>query len=137
MKLPRTSITIFCLALASSLGFAQDGRAAGAEQRMAELRARLELSDTQVEALTPVLEQSMATQRGILSRYGINLESDRGAPWKLGRRDALAMKKELDAIRTDTLHAVDDILTDKQLAEFKRIQNERRATMQKRIQVGP
>ena len=133
MKRHLISITIFCLAFASSLGFAQDVRAAGAEQRMAELRARLDLSDTQVKALTPVVKESMAAQQSILSRYGINLESGRGAAQKLGPRDALAMKRELDGIRTDTLRAVDDILTDKQLDEFKRIQDERRAAMQKRI----
>lgn len=133
MKRHLISVTFFCFAFASPLGFAQDDRAAGAEQRMAEMRARLDLSDTQVEALTPVLEESMAAQKSILSRYGINLESGMGAAQKLRPRDALAMKKELDVIRTDTLHAVDDILTDEQFDEFKRIQDERRAEMQKRI----
>jgi hypothetical protein len=100
---------------------------------MAEMRARLDLSETQVEALRPVLQESMAAQQSILSRYGINLENGRGAAQKLGPREALAMKKELDVIRTDTLHAVDDFLTDEQFDEFKRIQEERRAAMQKRI----
>lgn len=133
MKRHLIRMAILCLAFASSLAFAQDDRAAGAEQRMAEMQARLDLSDTQVEALTPVLAESMAAQQRILSRYGINLESGSGAAQKLGPRDAMAMKKELDVVRADTLHAVDDILTDEQLDEFKRIQDERRAAMQKRI----
>lgn len=133
MKRHVISMTICCLAFASSPGFAQNDRAAGAEQRMAEMRARLDLSDTQVEALTPVVEASVAAQQGILSKYGINMESGSGAAQKLGPRKALAMKKELDAVRTDTLNAVDDILTDEQFDEFKRIQDERQAAMQKRI----
>lgn len=133
MKRHLISVTFLCLALASSLGFAKDDRAAEAEQRMADMRARLELSDTQFEALRPVLQKSMASQQSILSRYGINLESGSGAAQKLRPRDAMAMKKELDVVRTDTLQAVDDILTDEQFDEFKRIQDERQAAMQKRI----
>lgn len=127
------SMAILSLAFASPLALAQDDRAAGAEQRMAEMRARLDLSDAQVEALTPVLAESMAVQQSVLSKYGINLESGSGAAQKLRPRDAMAMKKELDVVRTDTLQAVDDILTDEQFDEFKRIQDERQAAMQKRI----
>ena len=128
MKRKLFSITIFCIALAAPPGFAQYSPAAGAE-----LKTRLALSDTQVEALTPVLNKSKAAQLDILSSYGISLESSGGAALRPGWRDAMAMKKKLEALRKDTLHAVDDILTDKQLDAFKRIQDEHRAALQQRI----
>lgn len=127
---------IICLAFANSASFAQEKRAATIEQRMEEARARLNLSDAQVEALAPVLEQSMAAQQSILSKYGVDLDSGTDVMQKLGRRNAMAMKKELDVVRADTLNAVDDILSDEQFDEFKRIQGERQAEMRKRIRGG-
>ena len=127
---------IICLAFANSASFAQDEQAAAIEQRMEEARARLNLSDAQVQALAPVLEQSMAAQQSILSKYGVDLDSGTDVMQKLGRRNAMAMKKELDVVRADTLNAVDDILSDEQFDEFKRIQGERQAEMRKRIRGG-
>lgn len=127
---------IICLAFANSASFAQDERAAATDQRVEEARARLNLSDAQAEALAPVLERSMAAQQSILSKYGVELDSGTDVMQKLGRRNAMAMKKELDVVRADTLNAVDDILTDEQFDEFKRIQGERQAEMRKRIRGG-
>ncbi len=44
-----------------------------------------------------------------------------------------AMKKELDAVRAETLTAVEKILTDEQFKEFKSIQEERRREMRNRL----
>ena len=127
---------IICLAFANSASFAQDEQAAAIEQRMEEARGRLNLSDAQVEALAPVLERSMASQQSILSKYRVDLESGRDVMQQLGPRNAMAMKKELDAVRADMLEAVDDILADDQFEEFQRIQNERQAEMRKRMRGG-
>ena len=133
MKRHLIGATIICLLSASSPGIAQEDRAAAAKERMEETRARLNLSDEQVEALTPVLKQSMTAQQSILSKYGVNLEGGSNGGQQLGLREARAMKKELDVVRTETLDTVDDILTDEQFDEFKRIQEERRAEMRQRI----
>ena len=127
---------IICLALASSASFAQEEQAATIDQRMEEARARLDLSDAQVEALAPVLERSMAARQSILSSYGVDLDSGTSVMQQLGRQNAMAMKKELDIVRADTFDAVDDILTDEQFGEFKGMQRERQAEMRKRMRGG-
>lgn len=127
---------IICLALASSASFAQEELAAKLDQRMEEARARLDLSDAQVEALTPVLERSMAAQQSILSDYGVDLNSGTNVMRQLGRKNAMAMKKKLDAARADTFDDIDDILTDEQFDEFKRMQRERQSEMRKRMRGG-
>jgi hypothetical protein len=127
---------ILCLAFASSASYSQDERAATIEQRMEEARARLNLTDSQVEAMTPVLKESMAEQQRVLSSYGVDLESGTGAMQQLGRRNAMAMKKELDAVRANTLDAVSNILTDEQFDEFTRLQGERQAEMRQRLRGG-
>jgi hypothetical protein len=136
MKQYLICIAMIVLTFANSASFAQEERAATLEQRMEEARARLNLTDSQVEAITPVLEESMVAQQSILSRYGVDLESGTDPMQKLGRRTAMTMKKELDSVRTDTLDAVGDILTEEQFEEFKRLQRERQAEMRKRMRGG-
>lgn len=119
--------------LASPLALADDDRAAMLEQRMEEAKARLELSDEQVDQVAPVLERSAAAQQDILSRYGVDLDSS-GAPASgLGFRQLRAMRSELDSVRAGTLEDLQSILTAEQLGEYKRIQEERQAAMRDRI----
>ena len=136
MKQHLICTAMVCLAFVNSVSFAQDEQAAAIEQRVEEARGRLNLSNSQVEALAPVLERSMASQQSILSKYGVDLDSGTSVMQRLGRQNAMAMKKELDAVRADTFNAVDDILTDEQFDEFKRMQRERQAEMRKRMRGG-
>ena len=136
MKRTLISAAIIAFALASLLWSASEAQDGGAEQRMEEVRIRLGLSDAQAEALTPVLQESMTAQQSVLSKYGINLEGGTSSMNKLGRQDAMAMKGELDAVRSDTLDAVGEILSEAQLTEFKRVQTERAAQMRQRIRAG-
>ncbi|MGD8695948.1 MAG: hypothetical protein PVJ12_02475, partial [Gammaproteobacteria bacterium] len=112
---------------------AQEDRAAQVEQRIEEAKARLNLTDEQLDQMTPVLEESMAARQSILSSYGIDLENRSGSAKKLGLRQARAMRKELDVVQADTLDALGRILNDEQMEEFKRMQEERKAEMRERI----
>ena len=124
MKQLLSKAAILSLVLISPFALANSDRMAQVEQRMEEARERLNLSDEQMDQMTPVLAESMEKRREILSSYGIDPENSANAKGKLGLRKALAMKKELNAIRTDTLRALDDVLTDEQLEEFKLMQAE-------------
>ena len=127
------------LLLISSVSHAADDRAAQAEQRIEEAKVRLNLSDEQLEQLAPVLEQSTNAQRTIMASYGIDLDdlNDPGAPkQRLGFRQAREMRGEMEAVRANTFGQLEGILTDEQLDEFRRMQEERRAEMRKRIQAG-
>ncbi len=136
MKKTLIYVAIIGVALASLPWFTLVAQDADAEQRMEEVRIRLGLSEAQAEALAPVLQESMAAQQRILSKYGINLDSGTSSMNKLRRQDAMAMKGELDAVRNDTLGAVGEILNQAQFEEFKRIQAERAASMRQRIRAG-
>ena len=120
----------------SPLAHAADEQRPDPEQRIEQMATRLDLTDEQIDQVTPVLQDSMERQRSILSSYGIDLDSPDAQPGKLGMRKARAMRKELDAVRTDTLDELELILSDEQLAEFERIQEERRTEMRERIRGG-
>jgi hypothetical protein len=112
---------------------ADEDRAAEVEQRMEESRERLELTDEQAEQIAPILEESTAARRDILSKYGIDLERRSARAQRLGLSEGGALKQELDVVRKDTLSAVADILTEQQLEEFKRMQKETQAQVRRRI----
>ena len=133
MKRLFSKAAIVSLALVSPFALASSDRVAQVEQRMGEARERLNLSDEQLEQMTPVIEESMRKRRAILSSYGVDPENRANAKGKLGLRKALAMKKELNAVRADTLQALDGVLTDEQLEEFKLMQAERQSEMRERI----
>jgi hypothetical protein len=128
------STAIICfIVLFSPLILAGTDQAPQLEQRLEQAKARLGLTDGQVEQMAPVLQKSMEKQQSILSSYGIDLVGQSDPAQTLGVRKAMAMKQELDVVRADTLAAVEDILTDEQFDEFKRLQRERQAEMRERI----
>jgi len=122
--------------LVASPASGQESKATNAKFRLEQTMARLALSDEQKEALTPVLENSMSAQHDILASYGIDIEKGERPAQGLGIRNARAMKRELDAVRADTLETVSGILSAEQFEEFKRIQAERQAEMRERINGG-
>ena len=121
---------------AASAANGQEPQMTDAESRLEQAMARLELSDEQKEALAPVLQSSMSSQQQILASYGIDIEKGERPAQGLGVRNAMAMKRELDAVRADTLKTVSGILNAEQLEEFERIQAERQAAMRQRIMGG-
>jgi Spy/CpxP family protein refolding chaperone len=130
---PLNVAAMILMALAGSMVMAQGVHAPDLGQHAEQIQAKLNLRDEQVEALLPILENSMLQQQRILSSYGIDLNVDGEPGDKPGLRAAWAMKLELEAVRADTLASVGDILSDKQLDAFKHLQNQRRAEMRERI----
>jgi hypothetical protein len=106
------------------------------EERLAEAKARLDLSDEQLEQVKPVMETAVKAQQSVLARYGIDLEAEGGPENKLGMREARSLKKDLAKVREETLEQLDDILTEEQLDEFRKMQEEKRQAMRSRIQGG-
>jgi len=128
--------TFITLVFASPLTLAENDRAAQFEQRMEETKARLDLSEEQVDQVAPLLEESIKAQRRILSNYGIEPERRSGPKGKLGLRQARSMRQELEAVRAGTLDELEGVLNDEQLDEFKRMQEKRKAEMRERIRGG-
>ena len=133
------SIRIAVLAmLAGGVAFpaswAEDDRAAQIEERIVETKERLDLSDEQIEQLTPVLKSGFEAQMAVLENHGINLENrDSGTQKKLGFREARKLRKDLDSVRDSTLEQIESIVTEEQFAEYKKIQDERKEKMREMI----
>jgi hypothetical protein len=106
------------------------------EDMFAETKARLDLTDEQVEQVTPILQSSFESRRAILLEYGIDIESRKPPAQKLGFRKARTLGKELDNVRASTLRELDDILTEEQLSEYVAMQNERKNRMRERLRAS-
>ena len=106
------------------------------EDMFAETKARLDLTDEQVEQVTPILQSSFESRRAILLEYGIDIESRKPPAQKLGFRKARTLGKELDNVRASTLRELDDILTEEQLSEYVAMQNERKNEMRERLRAS-
>ena len=106
------------------------------EQRLAEVQARLNLTDDQLGQIRPVLQDAAEAQRSVLRRYGIDLEAAGGPKPKLGMRDGRKLRGDLQKVKSDTRKQLEGILTKQQLKEFEKLQQERSEEMRKRIRGG-
>ena len=52
----------------------------------AETNARLDLTDEQAEQVAPILQSNFESQRAVLLKYGIDIESGKPPAKKLGYR---------------------------------------------------
>ena len=109
---------------------------AKAAQRMEETKQRLALTDEQVEQVKPVMESAAQQQKEILAKYGVNLDDPNGQRPRLGMMQARQMRSEIQKVNKDMLAQLDGVLTEEQLKELKKIQDERRAEMKQRIRAG-
>jgi len=102
----------------------------------AETNARLDLTDEQAEQVAPILQSNFESQRAVLLKYGIDIESGKPPAKKLGYRKARAMGRELEAVRAETNHALEDILTEEQIREYEKMQEERRSELRQRVRAA-
>ena len=136
MKRVATIITILAFVGLVPFPLVAQDRPTQFEERLEQTRVRLNLTDAQLERMAPALEESMATQQSILASYGIDLEDSRGPSTGLRPRDAMALRRDLQAVREETLEILGGILTEEQLEEFRQIQEERSTEMRERIRGG-
>ena len=132
MKAVPIIATVTLLALFGQSAKADSQPSPEAEQRLAQVQTRLNLSDEQREQMAPVVQESMQRRRTILANYGIDLDNP-AASNRPGFRQARAMRSEMQVVQADTLNRLEGILTDEQLDEFKLMQEEQRAQMRERI----
>ncbi|MFB1487057.1 MULTISPECIES: hypothetical protein [unclassified Thiocapsa] len=133
MKSLLAIVSLITLVLASPLSTANEDRAAELKGRMQEAQARLNLSDAQIDQMAPIMERAMQAQKDILARYGMDPENRNGSGSRPGLRQMRAMKQEMAVVRSDTRAALEPILSDAQMAEFQRMQEERKAQMRERM----
>lgn len=129
MKSLLATVSLITLVLASPLSTAKEDRAADLKGRMQEAQARLNLSDAQIVQMAPIMKRAMQAQKDIMARYGMNPENRNDSGSRPSLRQMRAMKQELAVVHSDTRAALEPILSDAQMAEFQRMQEERKAQM--------
>ncbi|MEO1326144.1 MAG: hypothetical protein AAFV47_05675 [Pseudomonadota bacterium] len=87
-----------------------------------EIQEKLELTDAQMEEMRPIVEAGQQKQRDILASYGI--DPDGGDGEKIGRRQAMSIRREIRAAREEMFDQLKPILTEAQLEEFTEMQEE-------------
>ena len=103
------------------------------QERLTEARGRLHLTDDQIEQIKPILRAGVEAQMEVLQKHGIDLRNRTGANKRLGFRTLRRLGRDLDAVRTQTIEKLDTVLTDEQIKEYKKIQEERKQAMRKRL----
>jgi len=131
-----TAATLIALICVCTPAVADNGRVAKLQHHIAATIERLGLTDEQTEQVRPVLEESMQARQAILSNYGIGFEGGDRPAGKLKPREIMSMRREMKAVRADTQNKLEPILSDEQFAEYKLMQDERRAEMRERIQAN-
>ena len=129
-------LTLACAlgAVASLPALAQEAdRAAQLEERIAETRERMNLSDEQVEQITPIMETHLEAMAAVLDDHGIDFQKRSGERKRLKFRQMRALRKDLDAVRADTAEKLSGILTGEQMEEYEKIREERKAELRARI----
>ena len=97
------------------------------EQQIADIKERLALTDSQSEQIKPIIENSLATRREILKKYGIDPASgDRQNFKKLSFGDKRKLRGELKDAKIATDKKLEAILSDEQMDEYEEIQKERK-----------
>ena len=90
---------------------------------MQETRARLGLAEDQMMQLRPILRDQINALMAILDKYGLNVENRDSLP---DAQTLRALRRELDENKTKTSKRLSGILSGEQLAEFEKIQKERK-----------
>lgn len=126
-RLGARQIATFCLGCAASALLLSPAPAwaqalPGFAASVDEARARLSLTDVQVERLTPIFERYIEAQMAILDEHGIEI----GGEGRTRLRTLLALRRDLRAADEATLERLSSILTGEQLAAYRTVQDEQR-----------
>lgn len=109
-----------------------DEQVAKIEAQVEQTQARLNVTDEQANLLSPLLVDNFEKRATILQSYGI---AEGTAP-NLSVRQKLNLRKEMQAQTEATTSQVAEILTDEQMTEFEKIQEDAREAFKARIQSG-
>ncbi len=130
-----TLLLVLFASLPATAAQQQEDRSTQLEERVTEARQRLDLTDEQAARMTPVIESGMEATLLVLEEYGIDPQARAsGAQAKLRLRQKRALAQELNRISAEVRDEMSEFLTDEQLAEYREIQEERRAEMRERVQ---
>ncbi len=151
--LAASAFALVLFAASADAGAAQEPggeQLAQLQERLEEAKARLKLTDEQVEQVRPIFRASTEKQMAVLEKHGIDLrdggasrgDGDARRRGGAGRRGAgnrqdlqqlRALGDDLEALRKETRKELKNVLTKEQFKEFKKMQEENREAMRQRI----
>lgn len=135
VKIAAAAAVVACMVMAPTAGAQApkrqltDEQRAQIEQRMDEIRTRLELTPDQEARLQPILRASFEKRMELLKESGLTENGQRP-----DRQQMRALRDEMTRLRKDTEAQVDTVLDERQMAEFREIQDEMREQLRERAQ---
>ena len=111
---------------------ANDDRHAQIMAQVSDVKARLNVTDEQAEQLEPIFLDSSEKRFAVLEKYGISGDM-RSSGKKIGFAQLRAVKRDMDKIDRETKEQLVGVLSERQLNEYKKIQQEQRAKVRERM----
>ena len=99
-------------------------------QRWDTARQRLNLTEEQEEQVKPILKENSKQRRAMLQRYGIHQGQAKPA---LSFSQKRSLLKESRALKNETNSKVGKILSEEQMVEYKKIQDEARTLLKEKM----
>ena len=128
--------TVLLLTAPAAVASAPDQQEAAPEQaeqvreRVQEMRLRLELTDEQIEAVTPILQTAAEATAEVLREHGI--DPGEGGAGRMRPRQLRRLQGDLRPVRDRTLEQLAEVLSEAQLEEYRKIQEETRQALRRR-----
>ena len=110
-----------------------DEQIAQIRERMQETRERLNLTDAQIEQVTPILRAGFEAQMEVLEKHGVDFRNPAGERSRLRLRQLRRLRGDLEEVRERTVEQLSDVLSEEQIEVYKEIQEERRQANSERI----
>ena len=123
-------------ATAPSADPASGSGAAQLERRVGEIRERLALTGEQAGAALPILRAALEQHRAVLTAHGFDPHARAGGAERPGLRTLRKLRRDMDAVRAETAEKLAKVLDEEQLAEYRKIQDENRREMRRRIRAA-
>ncbi|MEM9384442.1 MAG: hypothetical protein AAGA68_05230 [Pseudomonadota bacterium] len=123
------------LALAAAISSAQPTQTQQDElqQRLSNVAERLELTDEQKVQIEPIITESFARQQQVLAKYGIDPGASGSSRSRPSPRTMRKLRSDMQGVRSSTREQLDGILSDAQMQEYARLQEEMQAQMRSKV----
>lgn len=96
------------------------------EANLQDAQERLQLSDEQAAQLRPILTKDAEQRLEVIGKYATDENGERKRP---SRKDMKEMRDQIQMINERSNESLSRILSAEQMAEYREMMNERRASM--------
>ena len=111
----------------------EEEQAEALQQRLEETRARLNLTDEQVDQVRPILRAGFEAMLEVFEEHGIDPANPSGSGRRLRLRQLRRLQQDLNALGERTLEELGAVLNDEQIEGYKEIQKENREAIRERL----